>query len=185
MIDSKHIKWILNFLSGSGPMGELLLRRKDGFVFSAAKTYPAQAIGCDFSWGLLCEDDCSEAFSMFAADVRLALGRGNTMCLFRECDFHKNDPCMRHEACDMVYAGDDIMYLLGGSSSDAKIGRTIRKANKFMLMCEIYGCARAIKRDDEITYEMVDAILDHLVGVAIGICDDMGICYIPCRSTLL
>ena len=63
MLDLRHIEWMLDFLSGSGPMGELLLQRKDGFVFSEAKAYPAQAIGCDFRWGLLCEDACSEAFS--------------------------------------------------------------------------------------------------------------------------
>ena len=185
MLDLRHIEWMLDFLSGSGPMGELLLQRKDGLVFSEAKAYPAQAIGCDFRWGLLCEDACSEAFSEFAADVKFRLGRGNATCLFRECDFHKNDPCMRHETCAMVYAGDDIMYLLDGSSNDDEVDRTIRKANKFMLMCEVCGCERTIKRGDEITYEMFDALLDHLVGVAIDICDDMGICYIPCRSTLL
>ena len=183
MLDSEHIEWILDFLSGSGPMGKLLLQRKDGFVFSEAKTYPAQAIGSDFRWGLLCEDACSEAFSIFADDVKSKLASGNAMCLFRECDFHKNDPCMKNEPCSMVYAGydiiDDIMYLLDGSNNEEEIGRTIRTANKFMLMCEIRGCERTLKRGDEIAYEVFENLLDNLVGVAIGICDDMGICYIP------
>lgn len=181
MLDSKHIEWILDYLAGSGMMGELLLRRKEGFVFSEARAYPAQAIGCDFRWGLLCEDACSEAFSEFAADVKFRLGRGNAMSFFRECDFHKNDPCMRHETCAMVYAGDDIMYLLDESSNDEEVDRTIRKANKCMLMCEVCGCERTIKRGDEISYDVLDALLYSLVGIAIGICDDMGICYIPYR----
>ena len=40
MLDSEHIEWILDFLSGSGPMGKLLLQRKDGFVFSEANSFP-------------------------------------------------------------------------------------------------------------------------------------------------
>ena len=85
----------------------------------------------------------------------------------------------------MVYAGDDIIYLLDGSNNDDEIGRTIRKANKFMLMCEVCGCERTLKRGEEITYDVLGDILDHLVGVAVGICDDMGVCYVPIRSTLL
>ena len=46
-------------------------------------------------------------------------------------------------------------------------------------MCEIRGCERTLKRGDEIAYEVFENLLDNLVGVAIGICDDMGICYIP------
>ena len=183
MLGSKQIEWILDFLSGSGPMGKLLLRRKDGFLFSEAKSYPAQAIVSDFRWGLICEDACSEAFSIFAADVKLKLDSRNVVCLFRECDFHKSDPCMKNESCSMVYVGydiiDDIMYLLDESSNEEEIGRTIRRANKFMLMCEIRGGGQTPRRGDEITYEVFENLLDHLVGVAIGICDDMGICYIP------
>ena len=185
MLDSNHIKWILDFLSGSGQMGELLLQRKDRFVFSDAKTYPAKAIGSDFRWGLPWEDECLGAFPLFAEDVKSRLGRGNVMCLFRECDFHKNDPCMRNETCAMVYAGDDIIYLLDGSNNDDEIDRTIQKANKFMLMCEVCGCERTLKRGEEITYDVLGDILGHLVGVAVGICDDMGVCYVPIRSTLL
>lgn len=182
MLESKHIAWILDFLSGSGPLGELLLRRKQCFAFSEAKTYPSQAISCDFRWGLLCEDACSEAFSAFAADVKFALGRGNVMCLFRECDFHKNDPCVKQEACAMVYADDDIMYLLEGSNNEEEIVRTIRTANKFMLMCEVCASERSLKDGGEITYETIDSLLNNLVGFAVGICDDMGICYIPCSK---
>ena len=182
MLKSKHIAWILDFLSGSGPMGELLLRRKQYFSFSEAKTFPSQAIGCDFRWGLLCENACSEAVSLFATDVKFRLGRGNVMCLFRECDFHKNDPCMSHGACVMVYADDDIMYLLDGSSNDDEIVRTIRAANKFMLMCELRASDRSLKNGDEIKYETIDNLLNNLVGFAVGICDDMGICYIPCNK---
>lgn len=69
MLDSMHIDWILDFLAGSGPMGNLLLRRKDGFVFSKAKTYPAHVIDCDFRWGLPCEDTSPDALSMFTEDV--------------------------------------------------------------------------------------------------------------------
>lgn len=184
-MDINHIEWIQNFLSGSGQMGELLLQRWNGFMLSEAKTYPVQAIGCDFRWGLLCEDACPEAFSIFTADVKFRLSRGNAMCLFRECDFHKNDPCVRNEKCAMVYVGDDIIYLLDGSNNDDEIGRTIRKANKFMLMCEVCGCERTLKRGEEISYDVLDALLDHLVGVAVGICDDMGVCYVPYRLTLL
>ena len=188
MFDSRHIEWVLDFLAGSGPMGKLLLLRKHGFVFSEAKTYPAQAIDNDFRWGLLCEDACSEAFSMFVEDVKAKLDRGNTMCLFRECDFHKNDPCMKNELCPKIYAGYDIMhdiiYLLDGSSTEEEISRTTRTANKLLLMCEIRGSERILKKGDEITYVVFESLLDNLVGVAVGICDDMGICYIPYDKSL-
>ena len=183
MLNSKQTEWILDFLSGSGPMGKLLLRRKDGFVFSEAKTYPAQAIDSDFRWGLLGEEACSVALSIFASDVMSRLGSGNAICLFRECDFHRNDPCVKKESCSMVYSGydiiDDIIYLLDKSSTEEEICGTIRRANKFMLMYEICGGGRILKRGEEITYEVLENLLDNLVGVAIGICDDMGICYIP------
>ena len=82
----------------------------------------------------------------------------------------------------MVYADDDIMYLLDGSNNEDEIVRTIRTANKFMLMCEVCAPEQPLKKGDEITYETIDNLLNNLVGFAVGICDDMGICYIPCNK---
>ena len=81
----------------------------------------------------------------------------------------------------MVYAGEDIFYLLDGSSADEIVVETIKTASKFMLMCEFDGCAQRIRKGEDVSYGELEAMMDQLVSVAFGIFDDEGYCSVPLR----
>ena len=113
--------------------------------------------------------------------VKGILRKPKAFCLFRECDFKRHDPCMQDVVYNMVYVGEDIFYLLDGSSADELVVDTINKASRFMLMCEFDGCAQRIRKGGDVSYGELEAMMDQLVSVAFGIFDDEGYCWVPLR----
>ena len=51
MLTKHQEEYVLDFLSGSGPMGELFLCCKNRFDIAGAKIFPAQAFDCDYTEG--------------------------------------------------------------------------------------------------------------------------------------
>jgi len=181
MLDSEKIDFLADFLSGSGEIGKILLRQKGRFDYDASSVFPAGANNLDFRWGLPPDNDFGYAFADFEKAVKGILRKPKAFCLFRECDFKRHDPCMQDEVCNMVYAGEDIFYLLDGSSADELVVKTIKKASKFMLMCEFDGCVQRMRKGGDVSYGELEAMMDQLVSVAFGIFDDEGYCSVPLR----
>ena len=180
MLTKNNIQYVRDFLSGSGWFGELLLAHWEGFRFCDAKVFPADATDCDFRWSVV-NPSIIHAIDSFKYEISHELGRGDTTCLFRECDFKKNDPCMKDEICKMVFANDDIFYMLDKTSTEELISETIKTANKFMLMCVLRGGECALHNGDDVTYEQLSDALKLLVAIGVGIFDEEGVCYIPFR----
>ncbi|MBE6382974.1 MAG: hypothetical protein E7049_08205 [Lentisphaerae bacterium] len=182
MLSHNQITWLLEALAGSGPLGKILFAEKDRLDFSAAKVFPDAAKDWDFRCGLPADKQFCGGWMAFASELKRNLKCDGAFCLFRECDFKKNDPCMALEKSAMVFAGDDIFYIIDGSSDDVQIAETIKTANRFMLMCLISGGESKFVKGDNVTYAQIERVLGGLLAVAVGVCDDEGVCFIPCRS---
>lgn len=185
MLTKMQTEWVLEFLSGSGPLGDMLLRRKASLDFSSAIVFPkaASRLGLDFQWGLPIEDRFHGGVSEFVCEIKRRLNEDCTFCFMRECDFKRYDPCMSREKCPMVFVGDDILYLLEAHSDDEQIVDTINAANRFMLMLLFSNDDCRFGKGDSLTYGQIETMLCNLMAVAVGIFDDEGVCYIPVHST--
>ena len=179
MLTQTQIEWVLDFLSGSGPLGAMLCERKAHLDFSSARIFPAAAHDSDFRWGLPIEDRFNGGMSDFVCSVKRKLKDGHMLCLFRECDFKRHDPCMEHEVCPMMFVGEDILYVLDAASEDDQIRDIIHTANGFMLMLLMSSEGCKFQRGDCVTYAQIEAHLPSLEGIAVGVFDDEGVCYIP------
>ena len=198
MLTKHQEEYVLDFLSGSGPMGVLFLCCKNRFDIAGAKIFPAQAFDCDFRWGLPPDRFPRGGLGDFSAEVSRILKAGCEICLFRECDFKKSDPCMATESSPMAFVKDDIFYLLKSDSDYDVVCDTIYKADKFLLMGSFsVGSWRVLfgdsgfssgedsfnlSKDNTFTYAKLEEALAYLMGIAIGIFDEEGVCYIPCLS---
>ena len=179
MLSQTQTEWVLDFLSGSGPLGAMLLERKAHLDFSSARIFPAAAHDSDFRWGLPIEDRFNGGMSDFIRAVRRKLKDDHMLCLFRECDFKRYDPCMEHEECPMMFVGEDILYVLDAASEDAQIRDTIYTANRFMLMLLMSSEGCKFHKGDCVTYAQIESHLPYLEGIAVGVFDDEGVCCIP------
>ena len=78
MLTKMQTEWVLEFLSGSGPLGDMLLRRKTSLDFSSAIVFPkaASRLGLDFQWGLPIEDRFHGGVSEFVCEIKRGLFQG-------------------------------------------------------------------------------------------------------------
>ena len=186
MLNNGQIEYVIDFLAGSGPFGEMLFRHKEGLVFSEAKIFPCAAQDLDFRWGLPPHDEAyNGGWLSFQNEIKSRLNAKGDFCLFRECDAKRHDPCMADEECPMVYAGEDIFYILDETDDDAQIRETIRTANNFLLMGLFRGAKASFNRGDDVSYAQIESFMPFLAGVAVGVFDEEGVCYIPYREPSL
>ena len=179
MLTQNQIEWVLDFLIGSGPLGGFLFSRKDALDFSLAKVFPRAAQEREFQWGLPVGKEFCGGWVDFMSEIIRRMNDNSAFCLFRECDFKKGDPCMEHEKTPMVFVEDDIYYILDSASNEAQMKETINIANRFMLMCLINGDECKWKNGENVTYKQFEHLLGRLLAIAVGVCDDEGVCYIP------
>lgn len=182
MLSVNQMLYVLDFFAGSGRFGELLLKQKDRLDFDNAKVFPAVAQDCDFRWSCSGAVYLGDGLLSFEALVHGELNRGEFACLMRECDFRRNDPCIRRAKEPMVFLDDEVFYLLDAANVDSQIAETIKRANRFFLMCmfRVHFCD-ALHVGGNMTYEQLCKIVRSTVAVGVGVFDGEGVCYIPSR----
>ena len=79
----------------------------------------------------------------------------------------------------MMFVGEDILYVLDVASEDDQIRDTIYTASRFMLMLLMSSEGCMFHKGDSVTYAQIEAHLSCLEGIAVGVFDDEGVCYIP------
>ena len=181
MLNKGQIEYVFDFLAGTEPLGGILLQHRGSFCFCSAKVFPIAAQNLDFRRGLPEDEIFNGGMSLFQNEIVSGLKKKGDLCLIRECDAKRHDPCMAEETCPMVYAGEDIYYILDETCSDGKIRETIqKKAYWFSLICLFQGIESPPQHGEDVTYSQIESFMTHLRGFALGVFDDEGMCYIPC-----
>ena len=182
MLSVNQIRYVFDFLAGSGRFGELALKRKDKLDFVNAQVFPAAAQDCDFRWSCSSVVHSGDGLMSFGALIHHELNRGEFACLMRECDFCRNDPCIRRSNAPMVFVGDEVFYFLDAANVDSQIVKTFKRASKFFFMCmfRVHN-GSALHVGESLSYERLCEIVRSTVAVGVDIFDGEGICYIPSR----